>query len=46
MAGKSTDSGGDRVTEIIGTSQVSWEEAAKCAVEPQPSRSETCVLPR
>ena len=33
MAKKSTDSGVYRVTEIIGTSPVSWEEAAKKAVE-------------
>ena len=29
----STDSGVYRVTDIIGTSPVSWEEAAKSAVE-------------
>ena len=33
MAKKSTASGVYRVTEIIGTSKVSWEEAAKSAVE-------------
>ena len=33
MAKKSTDPGVYRVTEIIGTSRVSWEEAAKSAVE-------------
>ena len=33
MAKKSIDSGVYRVTEIIGTSLVSWEEAAKSAVE-------------
>jgi dodecin len=33
MAKKSTDSGVYRVTEIIGTSTASWEEAAKSAVE-------------
>jgi len=33
MATKSTDSGVYRVTEIIGTSNVSWEDAAKTAVE-------------
>ena len=33
MATKSTDSGVYRVTEFIGTSNVSWEEAAKTAVE-------------
>ena len=33
MATTSTDSGVYRVTEIIGTSPVSWEEAAKSAVE-------------
>ena len=30
---RSTDSGVYRVTEIIGTSSVSWEDAAKKAVE-------------
>ena len=33
MAKKSTDTGTYRVTEIIGTSKISWEEAAKSAVE-------------
>ena len=33
MARKKTDSGVYRVTEIIGTSTVSWEAAAKNAVE-------------
>lgn len=33
MAKKHTESGVYRVTEIIGTSAVSWEEAAKNAVE-------------
>lgn len=33
MATKKTDSGVYRVTEIIGTSPVSWEAAAKSAVE-------------
>ncbi len=33
MAKKSADSGVYRVTEIIGTSPVSWEAAAKNAVE-------------
>ena len=33
MAKKNADSGVYRVTEIIGTSTVSWEEAAKSAVE-------------
>src|SRR6476619_8326727 len=33
MATKGTDSGVYRVTEIIGTSNVSWEDAAKTAVE-------------
>ena len=33
MAKKKTESGVYRVTEIIGTSPVSWEEAAKNAVE-------------
>jgi flavin-binding protein dodecin len=33
MAKKHTESGVYRVTEIIGTSTVSWEEAAKNAVE-------------
>ncbi len=33
MATKKTDSGVYRVTEIIGTSTVSWEAAAKNAVE-------------
>ena len=33
MAKKKTESGVYRVTEIIGTSPVSWEEAAKSAVE-------------
>ncbi len=33
MAKKKSDSGVYRVTEIIGTSAVSWEAAAKNAVE-------------
>lgn len=33
MAKKKGDSGVYRVTEIIGTSAVSWEDAAKNAVE-------------
>ena len=33
MAKKSADSGTSRVTEIIGTSKTSWEDAAKSAVE-------------
>jgi len=33
MAKKKTDAGVYRVTEIIGTSAVSWEAAAKSAVE-------------
>ena len=33
MAKKNTESGIYRVTEIIGTSAVSWEAAAKNAVE-------------
>jgi flavin-binding protein dodecin len=33
MAKKKTDSGVYRVTEIIGTSPDSWEDAAKNAVE-------------
>jgi flavin-binding protein dodecin len=33
MAKKASDSGVYRVTEIIGTSPVSWENAAKKAVE-------------
>jgi hypothetical protein len=33
MATKKTSSGIYRVTEIIGTSTVSWEDAAKTAVE-------------
>ena len=33
MATKKTDTGVYRVTEIIGTSPVSWEAAAKSAVE-------------
>jgi flavin-binding protein dodecin len=33
MAKKASDSGVYRVTEIIGTSPVSWEDAAKRAVE-------------
>ena len=33
MAKKKTDAGVYRVTEIIGTSTVSWEDAAKSAVE-------------
>jgi flavin-binding protein dodecin len=33
MAKKNADSGVYRVTEIIGTSPVSWEQAAKNAVE-------------
>ncbi|HUL64771.1 MAG TPA: dodecin family protein [Burkholderiaceae bacterium] len=33
MAKKSAESGVYRVTEIIGTSAVSWEDAAKNAVE-------------
>ena len=33
MAKKETESGVYRVTEIIGTSPVSWEDAARNAVE-------------
>jgi dodecin len=33
MAKKKSDSGVYRVTEIIGTSPVSWEAAAKSAIE-------------
>ena len=33
MAKKNTESGVYRITEIIGTSAVSWEAAAKSAVE-------------
>ena len=33
MAKKSTATGVYRVTEIFGTSKVSWEDAAKSAVE-------------
>ena len=33
MAKKNSDTGVYRVTEIIGTSKVSWEDAAKSAVE-------------
>jgi dodecin len=33
MANKKAASGVYRITEIIGTSNVSWEEAAKTAVE-------------
>ena len=33
MAKSKTESGVYRVTEIIGTSPVSWEDAAKSAVE-------------
>lgn len=33
MAKKQTDSGVYRVTEIIGTSMTSWEDATKNAVE-------------
>ena len=33
MARKSTEVGVYRVTEIIGTSKLSWEDAAKNAVE-------------
>jgi dodecin len=33
MATKNSESGVYRVTEIIGTSTVSWEDAAKNAVE-------------
>ena len=33
MAKKGTDSGVYRVTEIIGTSPTSWEEAARIAIE-------------
>ncbi len=33
MAKKNVDTGVYRVTEIIGTSTVSWEDAAKNAVE-------------
>ena len=33
MTTKETESGVYRVTEIIGTSSVSWEDAAKNAVE-------------
>jgi len=33
MAKKQTESGVYRVTDVIGTSNVSWEDAAKSAVE-------------
>ena len=33
MAKKGTESGVYRVTEIIGTSPISWEEAARTAIE-------------
>jgi len=33
MVKKKTESGVYRVTEIIGTSPISWEDAAKSAVE-------------
>jgi dodecin len=33
MAKKETESGVYRVTKIIGTSKISWEDAAKTAVE-------------
>ncbi|MBK8100672.1 MAG: dodecin domain-containing protein [Planctomycetes bacterium] len=33
MAKKSAGGGVYRVTEIIGTSAVSWEDAARCAIE-------------
>ncbi|MDQ3215942.1 MAG: dodecin family protein [Pseudomonadota bacterium] len=33
MAKKNADTGVYRITEIIGTSEASWEEAAKNAVE-------------
>jgi flavin-binding protein dodecin len=33
MARKSADSGVYRVTEVIGTSAISWEDAAKNAVQ-------------
>ena len=33
MAKKGTESGVYRVTEIIGTSPTSWEEAARTAIE-------------
>ena len=33
MAKKNAESGVYRVTEVIGTSKVSWEDAAKNAVE-------------
>jgi len=33
MAKKNSDTGVYRVTQIIGTSKVSWEDAAKNAVE-------------
>jgi len=33
MAKKNADGGVYRVTDIIGTSKVSWEDAAKSAVE-------------
>ena len=33
MAKKNVETGVYRVTEIIGTSKVSWEDAAKSAVE-------------
>ena len=46
MAKKNTESGVYRVTEIIGTSKVSWEAAAKNAVETASSRCATCASPR
>jgi flavin-binding protein dodecin len=33
MAKKNADTGVYRVTEVIGTSKVSWEDAAKSAIE-------------
>ena len=43
MAKKSTGSGVYRVTEIIGTSTVSWEAAAKSAVELSKARASRAV---
>jgi hypothetical protein len=46
MATKGTDSGVYRVTEIIGTSNVSWRTQQRPLWKLQPSRCAICALPK
>jgi len=43
MAKKRAESGAYRVTEIIGTSPTSWEDAARAAVETAAASCATCA---